>query len=108
MVYGGNMDVRHVRMNQPHKDTPVLYGDSIGHYEGDTLVIDTIGIRTDRPYAVIHLFETPYTEALHMVERYRLRDYDDVKDAISRNIKEIGCLPAMFSAAIAASSCNLS
>ena len=88
MVYSGNMDVRRVRMNQPHKDTPALYGDSVGHYEGDTLVIDTIGIRTDRPYAMIDLFGTPYTKALHMVERYRLRNYDDVKDAIERNKKE--------------------
>src|SRR5215831_7242045 len=64
MVYSGNMDVRRVRMNQPHKDTPALYGDSIGHYEGDTLVIDTIGIRTDRKYAMIDLFGTPYTKAL--------------------------------------------
>ena len=88
MVYSGNMDVRRVRMNQPHKDTPALYGDSVGHYEGDTLVIDTIGIRTDRKYAMIDLFGTPYTKALHMVERYRLRTYDDVKDAIERNKKE--------------------
>jgi hypothetical protein len=88
MVYSGNMDVRRVRMNQPHKDAPALYGDSVGHYEGDTLVIDTIGIRTDRPYAMIDLFGTPYTKALHLVERYRLRDYDDVKDAIERNTKE--------------------
>jgi hypothetical protein len=86
MVYSGNMDVRQVRMNQPHKDRPALYGDSVGHYEGDTLVIDTIGVRTDRPYAMIDLFGTPYTKALHLIERYRLRDYDDVKDAIERNI----------------------
>ena len=88
MVYSGNMDVRRVRMNQPHKDTPALYGDSVGHFEGDTLVIDTIGIRTDRKYAMIDLFGTPYTKALHMVERYRIREYDDVKDAIERNKKE--------------------
>src|SRR5258708_15884735 len=37
---------------------------------------------------MIDLFGTPYTKALHMVERYRLRDYDDVKDAIERNKKE--------------------
>ena len=74
MVYSGNMDVRRVRMNQPHKDTPALYGDLVGHYEGDTLVIDTIGIRTDRKYAMIDLFGTPYTKALHLVERYRVRD----------------------------------
>jgi len=34
------------------------------------------------------LFGTPYTDNLHIVERYRLRDYDDVKDAIERNRKE--------------------
>ena len=65
-----------------------MYGDSVGHYEGDTLVIDTVGIRTDRKYAMIDLFGTPYTKSLRMVERYRLRDYDDVKDAIERNRQE--------------------
>ena len=82
--------MRRVRLNQPHQEplTPSWYGDSVGHYEGDTLVIDTVGVRTDRPYAMIDLFGTPYTKSLHIVERYRLRDYDDVKDAIERNIKE--------------------
>src|SRR6266446_4106397 len=83
-------DVRRVRLNGQHPSplTPSWYGDSVGHYEGDTLVIDTVGVKTDRPYAMIDLFGTPYTDKLHIVERYRLRDYDDVKDAIERNIKE--------------------
>jgi hypothetical protein len=34
------------------------------------------------------LFGTPYTDKLHIVERYRLRDYDEVKDALERNAKE--------------------
>ena len=59
-----------------------------GHYEGDTLVVDTVGVKTDRPYAMLDLFGTPYTDKLHIVERYRLREYDDVKDAIERNVKE--------------------
>jgi hypothetical protein len=89
-LYNGDHEVRRVRLNQPHEApvTPSWYGDSVGHYEGDTLVIDTVGVRTDRPYAMIDLFGTPYTKSLHVVERYRLRDYDDVKDAIERNIKE--------------------
>ena len=37
---------------------------------------------------MIDLFGTPYTKSLHLVERYRLRDYDDVKDAIERNKNE--------------------
>jgi hypothetical protein len=89
-LYNGNMDVRRVRLNERHPQplTPSLYGDSVGHYEGDTLVIDTVGVRTDRKYAMIDLFGTPYTRSLHIVERYALRDYDDVKDAIERNRQE--------------------
>ena len=90
MLYSGDHEVRRVRLNQPHPSPlkPSWYGDSVGHYEGDTLVIDTVGVKTDRPYAMIDLFGTPYTEKLHVVERYRLRDYDDVKDALERNNKE--------------------
>jgi hypothetical protein len=96
LVYSGpSLDVRRVRLNQPHQKplTPSLYGDSVGHYEGDTLVIDTVGVRTDRKYAMIDLFGTPYTKALHIVERYSLREYADVKDAIERHKKE-NWLPA--------------
>ena len=90
MLFNENHEVRQVRMNQPHpaKVTPSWHGDAIGRYEGDTLVIDTVGIRTDPPYAMIDLFGTPYTEKLHVVERYRLRDYEDVKDIMQRGIKE--------------------
>jgi hypothetical protein len=79
-----------VRLHDRHPEplTPSWYGDSVGHYEGDALVIDTVGVKTDRPYSMIDLFGTPYTKSLHIVERYRLRDYDDVKDAIERNKKE--------------------
>src|SRR6516162_587872 len=40
-ILNGNQ-VRHVRMNETHPGlvTPSLYGDSVGHYEGDTLVVD--------------------------------------------------------------------
>jgi hypothetical protein len=90
MLFNENHEVRHVRMNQPHpaKLTPSWHGDAVGHYEGDTLVIDTVGVRTDRPHAMIDLFGTPYTEKLHVVERYRLVDYEDAKDAMQRGTKE--------------------
>src|SRR5258708_34945924 len=83
-------DMRRVRLNASHAKplTPSWYGDSIGHYEGDTLVVDTVGVKTDRPYAMQDLFGTPYTDKLHIVERYRLRDYGEVKDALERNAKE--------------------
>ncbi|HEX3485621.1 MAG TPA: hypothetical protein VHT51_11210 [Micropepsaceae bacterium] len=90
MLYSGDHEVRRVRMNASHPSPlkPSWYGDSVGHYEGDTLVIDTVGVRTDRPYAMLDLFGTPFSDRLHIVERFRLRSYDDVKDAIERNRKE--------------------
>jgi len=65
ILYGEDHEVRHVRMDRPHpaQVTPSWYGDSVGHYEGDTLVIDTVGIKTDRPVAMLDLYGTPYTKA---------------------------------------------
>ena len=89
-LYDEGPDVRRVRLNQPHPAhlTPSWYGDSVGHYEGDTLVIDTIGTRTDRPYPMIDLYGTPFTTALHVVERYRLIDYAAAQDGLRRDAKE--------------------
>jgi hypothetical protein len=89
ILYFGDQ-ARHVRMNQPHPTSvsPSWYGDSVGHYEGDTLVIDTVGIKSDRPFAVVDMYGTPYTQALHVVERYRLIDYEAAKEAQERNGKE--------------------
>src|SRR6266478_9303349 len=60
MLYSGNSEVRRVRLNEPHPSPlkPAWYGDSVGHYEGDTLVIDTVAVKTDRKYAMIDLFGT--------------------------------------------------
>jgi hypothetical protein len=90
MLFNEDHEVRWVRMNQPHpaQVTPSWHGDAVGRYEGDTLVIDTVGIKADRPYAMIDLFGTPYTEKLHVVERYRLLDYAAAKDDLTRAAKE--------------------
>jgi hypothetical protein len=47
-------EVRRVRLNEPHpaRVTPTWYGDSVGHYEGDTLVIDTVGVKVG-PFAMV-------------------------------------------------------
>jgi len=82
ILYDYSYQVRHVRMNRPHPAqlTPSWYGDSVGHYEGDTLVIDTVGIKSARPFAMVDMYGTPYTDALHVVERYRLLDYESAKE----------------------------
>jgi hypothetical protein len=78
-----------VRMNQPHpaRVTPSWYGDSVGHYEGNTLVIDTVGVKIG-PFAMVDMYGTPYSEALHVVERYQLLDYEAAKDGLERDAKE--------------------
>ena len=89
MIYQVDHQVRHVRMNAQHpaKVTPSWYGDSVGHYEGDNLVIDTVGIRKG-PFAMVDWYGTPQTEALHVVERYRLIDYEAAKEGLERDRKE--------------------
>jgi hypothetical protein len=89
ILYPFDHQFRQVRLNQPHPSqvTPSWYGDSVGHYEGDTLVVDTVGIKVAR-FSMIDWYGTPFTEALHVVERYRLLDYEATKDAIERDAKE--------------------
>jgi hypothetical protein len=52
---------------------PSTMGDSVGHWEGGTLVIDTLGVKVD-PYTSVDRFGTPQSEQMHVVERYRLID----------------------------------
>jgi len=46
MIFEGDQQVRRVYMDVPHSEhpKPSWYGESVGHYEGDALVIDTIGL----------------------------------------------------------------
>jgi hypothetical protein len=88
ILYLQDHQFRQVRLNQSHPAnvTPTWYGDSVGHYEGDTLVIDTVGIKTG-PFSMIDMYGTPYSRALHVVERYRLLDYEAARDALERDAK---------------------
>jgi hypothetical protein len=71
-LYTDNQQVRFVYLNENHlpSTTQRWYGDSVGHFEGDTLVVDTIGF-TATPQVKIDHYGTPVTEGLHVVERYR-------------------------------------
>ncbi len=71
MVWHGDHVVRHIYMNVPHSQNPApsWYGESVGHYEGDTLVVDTIGQNTQ---TFVDNYRTPHSEKLHVVERFRM------------------------------------
>jgi hypothetical protein len=73
-LYNNNDQIRYVYLDQPHSKniTPSWYGESVGHYEGDTLVVDTIGLAGKDGKSVIDTFGTPHTDALHIIERYHL------------------------------------
>jgi hypothetical protein len=73
LMYSHSSQVRRVRLNAMHpaKLKSSWYGDSIGHYEGDTLVVDTIGIAV-APLSTVDRYGTPHTDALHVVERFSM------------------------------------
>ena len=71
MVWQMDQQVRHVYMNVPHSANPKpsWYGESVGRWEGNELVIDTIGLNGK---AHLDNYRTPATEKTHVVERYRM------------------------------------
>jgi hypothetical protein len=73
MIWAEDHQVRHVYLNQPHspKLKPSWFGESVGRYEGDTLVVDTMGMNAR---TFVDNYRTPHTGKLHVVERYRVID----------------------------------
>ena len=71
MIWQADHQFRHVYLNVPHSPNPKpsWFGESVGHYEGDTLVVDTIATNTR---TFIDQFETPHTDRLHTVERFHM------------------------------------
>jgi hypothetical protein len=66
-------DIRVIRMNGTHKPTTVrqLLGDSIGHWEGDTLVVDTTNFTSKTRFR-------GSSENLHVIERFRRVDVNTI------------------------------
>jgi hypothetical protein len=73
MIWMQDHQMRHVYLNQPHsaKPSPTWFGESIGHYEGDTLVVDTVGLSAK---TFVDNYFTPHTEQLHVIERFHMID----------------------------------
>ena len=57
-------------------DLPTWLGHSVGHWEGDTLVVDTVGFNEGHWLSVNGL---PRTSELHLVERFTRPDYNTLR-----------------------------
>ena len=70
---------RQIYLNREHpKDLdPTYSGDAIGKWEGDTLVVDTIGFKDTTWVDGVGL---PHSEAMHVVERIRRADHNTLVD----------------------------
>jgi hypothetical protein len=73
MTWQADHQIRHIHIDVPHSANlkPSWYGESVGYYEGDTLVVDTIGLN-DKTFVDGYL--TPHTDGLHVVERFHMID----------------------------------
>jgi hypothetical protein len=76
--------VRHIYTDgrsHPPKDElwPTLMGDSIGHWEGDTLVVDTIATRKRLYMGELSGFFVPTSDQLHFTERIRMANHDQMQ-----------------------------
>jgi hypothetical protein len=76
--------VRHIYTDgrsHPPKDEiwPTLMGDSIGHWEGDTLVVDTIATKPRLYTGKLSGFFFPMSDQLHFIERIRMIDHDHMQ-----------------------------
>jgi hypothetical protein len=80
MILSSKQEVRHIYLTDKHSPNvkPSWYGESIGRYEGNTLVVDTIGI-DERTW--VDGFGTPHTKDLHVVERFHLIEDGTVLEA---------------------------
>ena len=77
---GGSHSYRIIHMDgRPHpKDVkPSYYGHSIGHFEGDTLVVDTVGYN-ERMW-ISNLEGMPHSEKLHTIERFTRTDMNNMR-----------------------------
>jgi hypothetical protein len=66
-----DQQTRHIYMNVGHSKNPKpsWYGESVGHFEGDELVVDTIGMNNK---SFVDNYRTPHTDQIHVVERFRI------------------------------------
>jgi hypothetical protein len=85
LIINAYADVRHIytdgRKHPAEEDLwPTVWGDSVGHWEGDTLVVDTIAVKD--PYSYFH-GAPPLSDQAHYVERIRMVSPDRIESEVT-------------------------
>jgi hypothetical protein len=62
----------------PDDQEPLLFGDAVGHWEGDTLVIDTVGLGLGAEIA-----NAPHSDVTRVVQRIRRVAYDKLENQLT-------------------------
>ena len=72
LLYEQNTWFKVIPIDKPHRDiVPTWFGDSVGHWDGDTLVVDTVNFNgRTRLDTIGH----PHSDALHVIERFTRTD----------------------------------
>ena len=73
--------------SHPKDWNPAWMGHSVGHWEGDTLVVDSTGFNESAPGFGVH------TEKLHIVERIRRPDLGHLEDEITAEDTDAYTMP---------------
>jgi len=77
-LYERDASRRVVRLGSRHDDDPEpsFFGDAVGTWDRDTLVVDVVGLKGERVWAdnVGH----PHSDAAHLIERWSRPDADDL------------------------------
>ncbi|HTK34057.1 MAG TPA: hypothetical protein VL358_02065 [Caulobacteraceae bacterium] len=94
VISKSNGSIYRVYFKRPHpapEDVePSLFGDAVGHWEGDTLVIDTVGLGgTDFTDGQI-----PHSPVMHVVQRLRRTAFDKLENRITVEDAEAFTRPA--------------
>ena len=99
MIHQANNETRHIYVDVPHSAHPVpsWYGESVGHFDGDELVVDTVGFN-DRTF-VDDRYSVPHTTQLHVIERFKLLDEGRTLQ-VSFTVEDPGAFNAPWSAKV--------
>jgi hypothetical protein len=95
MLYEYMNVFRVIPLNAKHPDDlePSYMGDSVGHWEGDTLIVDVTGFN-DKTWLIGA--GTFHSEKLHVVERYTPTDYDTIQYDVTMEDPEVLTKPWTF------------